>query len=163
MDNILKQKQIVRFDFLHELYEMTSGISSKKIDISRVIKKLELKENDGLSAIDWLKGERLIQDPKEIRMDPIDYIQITHSGIKEIESALSSPKEATKYFAPVNSLHQHITINNSTGVQLGDHNSQTTNVVTQDNRQLFQNMVTATNNEILDNKEKEFKLDARID
>lgn len=108
MNEALKEKQRIRFQFLNALYEMTDGNTDKLIQGYDVAKKIGLAEKNekAISAVNFLIGEHLIKDAN-IVSGPLGVLQITHSGVLEVENAVSRPNQPTQHFMPINVLHVH--------------------------------------------------------
>jgi len=86
-----------RFQFLHTLYVLTGGNELKWFNMFDIGKSLEFDRELIIKIAQYLKGEGLIQFQA---LGGI--IGITHSGIREVEQALSNPGQPTYYFPPVN-------------------------------------------------------------
>lgn len=108
MNEVLKKKQRIRFDFLNKLYEMTDGSTEKLINGDDLANSLGLTEKDegAMSAVNFLKDENLITDANIIA-GPLGVLKITHSGVLEVENAISKPDMPTQHFLPINILHVH--------------------------------------------------------
>jgi len=109
-----------------------------------------IKKDDILHISEQLAQHGLI-DWKPLKNGPrlVDGSgKITASGIDVIENeGLNSP---IQIFIP-----QNINISNSTGIQIGNNNSQTTNLNSQNHSQFFENIKDTLNNEIQDITERE--------
>lgn len=155
MDEALKKKQLVRFEFLNKLYEITDGITHRSVPAEEITEALGLSKIDSESAVNWLEDEYLIKDESTICCKEIT---ITHSGVREVEQATYRPEQETTHFAPLNVLHQNITINHSSGVQIGNNNSQKNITKTQINHQVFENIKNKIKNEVSDTNEQQLIL-----
>jgi hypothetical protein len=91
-----------RFLFLNLLYEKCGGSKSKMINGYEIGKELNLAKNEVDDIIMYLNNEGLTEN---WAMD--GGIMISHSGIKEVENALSHPSQPTYYFPPVNIINVH--------------------------------------------------------
>jgi hypothetical protein len=122
MSEALKEKQRIRFEFLNKMYEMTGGNTDKRIHGSELAKVLGLTEKDekAVSAVNYLKDEHLIADANIIA-GPLGVLKITHSGVLEVENAISKPNLPTQHFLPINILHVHQMIGST--IQQGTTNS----------------------------------------
>lgn len=95
----LKRK---RFQFLNLLYEKSGADILNSFNALELGKELGFGNDEVDKILQYLYTEKLI--------NPYGYtIKITHLGIKEIESALSHPEQATHYFPPVSIINiQHM-------------------------------------------------------
>lgn len=97
MDEIKKQ----RFQFLHQLWQITGGDQSKRLLIRQIADLLELNENKTRIIVQYLSGEGLVEVTTHgfnvpSYLDASLYIK--HKGVMEIEQALSKPESPTSHF-----------------------------------------------------------------
>ena len=83
------------FQFLYKLYEMTSGNELELVSIDDIMQELDFTRDQAWQIMAYLKEEQLL---KLMNLD--GDLQITHSGIVEIEKALSEPEKPTEHFPP---------------------------------------------------------------
>lgn len=158
MNEIIKQKQRARLDILNKIYEMSGGNTDKLVDGNKVANSIDLSYDFELvdTAINYLKDKCLVEDAR-IVSSPFPVLKITHSGVNEIERSLSYPNESSEYFEAFNTLKltpQNITINNSSGIQLGgSYNTQTTNIKV-DSANIFREIKNSIENSIDSEKDK---------
>jgi hypothetical protein len=100
MDAITKKK-FDRFRFLNRLYEITDGDYNKFKLMWSLGEELNLSRDETLSVMNYLNTEGLA---RYFTLDGA--VGITHTGVIEVERALSKPDTPTQYFPPViNILH----------------------------------------------------------
>ena len=97
LDEIKKQ----RFQFIHQLWEITGGDQSKRVLVRQISEKLNLDENDARVIIQYLHGEELLEITSHgfnvpTYLDASIYIK--HKGVLEVEQALSTPESPTPHF-----------------------------------------------------------------
>ena len=165
MSEILKEKQRSRFEFLNKLYELTGGNTDKLVHGDKVALALGLAEKDekAISAVNYLKGEYLIVDANIIA-GPLGVLKITHSGVLEVEKAISQPNMPTQHFLPINILHVHQMIGST--IQQGTTNSsQNTHVVIQNCQdiQKFISILSSSLNDLSLKMDARAELDAEIE
>ena len=106
----IEERSRYRFQFLKTVYDLTDGDPHSYVDM------WEIGENQGLSRADtqnivtWLSDEGLLGDGSIG-----GGINISHKGVQEIETALSHPKQETRYFPPVINI---VNIGNMTNSQI---------------------------------------------
>ena len=86
-----------RFQFLRRLYELTKGDTSKRFNCFQFGKELGFDEDLTRNISQYLMDEGLIGCPVIG-----GFISITHSGVCEVEEALSNPYAPTSHFPPIN-------------------------------------------------------------
>jgi hypothetical protein len=109
----LEQKKAARFKMLEKFYLESGGSEQKWINIHDVGKKLNFPSDLTEITYQYLAGEGLIE-AKAIG----GLTGITHYGIKEYESAISSPEHESRYFPPVNIINNILNIKNINNSQL---------------------------------------------
>jgi hypothetical protein len=94
--DILTKKKTDRFRFLNRLYERTEGNYHALEDMFEVGNDVGLTRDDADGVMQYLSGEGLAS-----YRTLGGGVAITHSGLLEVERALSEPKIPTQYFPPV--------------------------------------------------------------
>lgn len=123
MDSLTKKKEN-RFRFLHALYEETDGSSGSPVSPQEIGRELDFSRDETDKVVGYLMGENLVE---QLNWESIG---ITHSGVVEVERALSEPEKPTQYFPPVvNIMHIHSIVNSP--IQQGTYNSQQSLTVNQ--------------------------------
>jgi hypothetical protein len=113
----LTKKKTDRFRFLHRLYERTSGDYHALEDMFEVGADVGLSRNETGLVMQYLDGEGLATH-RAIG----GAVAMTHSGVLEVERALSKPETPTHYFPPVvNILHVQSMVGSQ--IQQGTHGS----------------------------------------
>jgi DNA-binding PadR family transcriptional regulator len=121
MNEMLKMKQKQRIAFLNKLYDLSDGSTSNPINGAEIAGQIGLSDGNILTDIaKYLKNEGLIKVTVQIRGFPAS-VQLTHSGLKEIEEVLDNPNNSTEHFMPVNILHVENMIGSN--IQQGSVNS----------------------------------------
>jgi hypothetical protein len=108
----LEQKKAARFKMLEKFYLESGGSEQKWISIHDVGKELNFPNDLTEMTYQYLAGEGLIEAKAMGGLTGI-----THYGIKEYESAISSPEHGSRYFPPVNVIN-NISIKNISNSQL---------------------------------------------
>ena len=93
--NSIEEIQKKRFQFLHKLYELTEGDRSIAFDMYQIGKELDFDEDLTDKITQYLEGEGLIRNE-------LDYLSMSHIGVREVEEALTHPDIPTYYFPPIN-------------------------------------------------------------
>ena len=106
-----EQKKATRYLVLETLYRRLNGRSGMPINRKGLAEELGLDDETVEDAIDYLVGEGLAKIPT------FEGVTITHSGVKEIEGALSEPDRPTKFFPPVSIVHFYSQNNIGSNVQ----------------------------------------------
>ena len=113
----LTKKKTDRFRFLHRLYERTNGDSHALEDMFEVGADVGLSRDETDLVMQYLDGEGLATH-RAIG----GAVAMTHSGVREVERALSKPETPTHYFPPVvNILHVQSMVGSQ--IQQGTHGS----------------------------------------
>ena len=122
MNEMLKMKQKRRIAFLNKLYDLSDGSISNPINGAEIAVQIGLSDDGNLltDIAKYLENEDLIKVAAWIRGFPAS-VQLTHSGLKEIEVALGNPDKPTEHFMPVNILHVENMIGSN--IQQGSVNS----------------------------------------
>lgn len=115
--DIKKVKQD-RFVFLHKVYELVEGRTGYVLDGWEVGKELNFEKEYTTNIYYYLKEEGLVE-----AMGSGIRLAITHSGIKEIEEALSEPNKGTEHFLPINQYNINIGVMNGGAIQQATKNS----------------------------------------
>lgn len=115
--SIQKLKQD-RFKFLHKVYEVVEGKRGYILDGWEVGKELGFEREYSTNIFYYLNEEGLVEP-----MGSGIRLAITHSGIKEIEEALSEPTEPTEHFLPFNQYNINIGVMNGGAIQQATNNS----------------------------------------
>lgn len=97
-----------RFQFLKTVYELTDGNPYSFVDMWKIGEKQGLSPSETQSIVTWLSNEGLLGDGFIG-----GGISISHGGVQEIETALSHPKQSTRYFPPVINIVNVENMNNS--------------------------------------------------
>ena len=97
-----------RFQFLKTVYELTDGNPYSFVDMWEIGEKQGLSPSETQSIVTWLSNEGLLGDGFIG-----GGISISHGGVQEIETALSHPKQGTRYFPPVINIVNVENMNNS--------------------------------------------------
>lgn len=85
-----------RFQFVHQLYEISGGNRYKRVLMWNIGEKLGFSHEETENIGHYLNEEGLIE---YVLTGP--QIAITHDGVVEVEKALSSPEEPTEHFVPI--------------------------------------------------------------
>lgn len=107
MNESLKKKQKQRVAFLNKLYEISDGDTDQFINGGELAVQLGYEDGDEdevRNIANYLAGEHLIKVEHFVGGFP-GLVQLTHFGLKEIESALGAPEKATEHFMPINILN----------------------------------------------------------
>jgi hypothetical protein len=115
--DIKKVKQD-RFVFLHKVYELVEGRTGYVLDGWEVGKELNFEKEYTTNIYYYLNEEGLVE-----AMGSGIRLAITHSGIKEIEEALSEPNKGTEHFLPINQYNINIGVMNGGAIQQATKNS----------------------------------------
>lgn len=116
MDTLAKKKAD-RFRFLHRLYDRTNGDCHALEDMFDVGADVGLSRDETDRVMQYLYGEGLATH-RAIG----GAVAMTHSGVREVERALSEPETPTQYFPPVvNILHVQSMVGSQ--IQQGTHGS----------------------------------------
>ncbi len=99
-----------RFRFLKKLYEKTEGDEQKWSNMWEIGEELGLEKDLAQRIYNYLQTEHLIESTVFG-----GGIKLTHKGVREVEEAESSPKEATLHFPPIKNF---IAINQMTKSQI---------------------------------------------
>lgn len=138
MDSLTKKKTD-RFRFLHRLYERTNGNYYALEDMWEVGADVGLTRDETELVMQYLDGEGLATH-RAIG----GAVAMTHSGVVEVERALSKPDTPTHYFPPViNILHVQSMVGSQ--IQQGTSNSTQTQSqsITQNDLAAVQTLLTS--------------------
>ncbi|MEK7396069.1 MAG: hypothetical protein AAB116_03935 [Candidatus Poribacteria bacterium] len=97
IDEKIEEMKKKRFQFLYKLYDITKGDEWGIIPIENIYQELNFDREFALKIAQYLKEEGLLEF---MTFGPT--IRITHSGVIEIEEAISKPSNPTEHFPPVN-------------------------------------------------------------
>ncbi len=104
MQDHLKKKQKIRFDFLKKLYELSDGDTNKYVNPAVIAQGIGIDDVDELRiVVNYLENEHLIEAIK-LHWGPAS-VRLTHYGLQEVEDAVSQPDKPTEHFPPVNILY----------------------------------------------------------
>ena len=97
IDEIKKQ----RFQFLHQLWQITGGDHTKRVLTRKISDILGISENETRVIVQYLNGEKLLEITTHgfnvpSYLDASLYIK--HKGVMEVEQALSKPESPTPHF-----------------------------------------------------------------
>jgi len=124
IDDIKKQ----RFQFIHQLWQITGGDQSKRVLVRQISEQLCLNEDEARVIVQYLNGEELLEITTHgfnvpSYLDASLYIK--HKGVMEVEQALSKPESPTAHFpASVVNYINVGTMTNSNIAQASSHASQ---------------------------------------
>ena len=144
-----------RFQFLHQLWELTGGDSTKRILIRQISDLLQINESQTRTIVQYLNGEELLEITTHgfnvpSYLDASLYIK--HKGVVEVEQALSKPDLPTPHFpASVVNYINVGTMTNSNIAQAGDGATQTLTITPEIKKDL-QDLITSLK-EIVNNQE----------
>jgi len=123
--NGVEETKKKRFQYLNKLHDATGGSSHSYVSMRELGQQLGFDGDETSNIVEYLVGEQLV---KHVAIG--GEITITHSGRKEIESALSAPEKPTTYFPPVvNILHVQSMVGSQ--IQQGTHHSTQKLAITQ--------------------------------
>jgi len=109
----LDQKKAARFKMLEKLYLESGGSEQHWVNIHDVGKELQFPNDLNEITYQYLLGERLIE------FKALGGIAgITHYGITEYETAVSSPETGSRYFPPANIINNILNIGSICGSQV---------------------------------------------
>lgn len=143
---ILKQNR-QRFAILAALYKKSKGESQVSIDAEILFQEQNIEKEEFNKALKFLQDERLIKVTGTIYGGWLYSIEITHTGILEVEQAFSKPTQSTHHFpsqvfnntfynSQVNDLQQAGTVSSSNFEQVKGGSDNMTN----DSGRIFQNV-----------------------
>ncbi|MDQ3712636.1 MAG: hypothetical protein M3388_10510 [Acidobacteriota bacterium] len=124
----LEEKKKDRFQFLQKMYEKKNRGGLQIFHTSKISEELSLQESEADLIVEYLEGEGLTK----IHSDGGELISITHSGILEVEQAISEPNKPTEHFPPIINFISIEQMNNSQ-IQQGSTNSNQTFNLTKHN------------------------------
>ncbi len=127
----LEEKKKDRFKFLEKLCEKKDSGSLQIFEAGKISQEIGLQEAEADLIVEYLKGESLIKTHD----DGGSLISITHSGILEVEQAISEPNKPTEHFPPIFNFISIEQMNNSQ-IQQGSAGSNQTYNLTKHNRHL---------------------------
>ncbi|EJY54982.1 multi- copper enzyme maturation ABC-type transport system permease component-like protein [Alicyclobacillus hesperidum URH17-3-68] len=119
----IEERTRQRFQFLKTVYELTDGDPHSYVDMWEIGRNQGLNPSDTQNIVTWLSNEGLLGDGFIG-----GGISISHKGVQEIETALSHPKQRTRYFPPVLNI---VNIGNMTNSQLQQGTTASTQTLTQ--------------------------------
>ncbi len=124
----LEEKKKDRFKFLEKMYEKKDTGSLQIFEAGKISQEIGLQEAEADLIVEYLKGESLIKTHD----DGGSLISITHSGILEVEQAISEPNKPTEHFPPIFNFISIEQMNNSQ-IQQGSAGSNQTYNLTKHN------------------------------
>jgi len=132
MNEHIKRAQSLRFNILNKVYELASGSTNDFINGGELAEQVGITDDDDgiqeyIDAVSFLEGEGLLKINR-IRGGFPAFVQLSHNGIVEIETAISKPDESTEHFPAINILNVGTMIGSA--VQQGSHYSTLTMTVT---------------------------------
>ena len=98
MEQYIIEQNKQRFAILATLYQESKGESQVSIDAEILLQKLNIEKEEFTKALNFLQNERLIKVVGTIYTGWLYSIEITHTGILEVEQAFSKPTESTHHF-----------------------------------------------------------------
>lgn len=119
----IEERSRQRFQLLKTIYDLTDGDPHSYVDMWEIGGKQGLSRADTQNIVTWLFDEGLLGDGAIG-----GGINISHKGVQEIETALSHPKQGTRYFPPVINI---INIENMTNSQIQQGTTASTQSFTQ--------------------------------
>jgi hypothetical protein len=148
----INRREALRTRFMNELYEMADGSETNFVDTKDIAERLGLvfeygKDIDEVFAIiRYFEEERLIK-----ATGGGEVVNLTHSGIREVEQAHRQPDEPTQHLAPINlvSVTAH-TITNSPIQQGSPGATQSLTVLSQDHQSQLEGIVRSLKTSIDD-------------
>lgn len=136
MDALFKKKTD-RFRYLNHLYGKTGGQRLKFLDMFDVGGDIGITRDETQAVVDYLVGEHLAE-----HRGIGGIIGITHSGIVEVERALTEPESPTTYFPPViNVLNIQSVVGSQ--IQQGTHGSTQTQAITMNDAEAIKALLNA--------------------
>src|SRR5437763_913075 len=94
----LEKKKAQRYLYLQRLYDLTNGDSFADVSMQH------MRESLGWDQETFNQVETYLENEELITHQAFGMVSISHRGVKQIESALSHPGEASTYFPPINIL-----------------------------------------------------------
>lgn len=141
----LEEKKAMRLKFMNALYEESDADENVTVEAPKLAEAMGLKppepygieehedHHEYRKVVSYLEGEGLI---RRFAAEPFSPVSITHRGVVEVERALSSPTQPTRYFAPAATVINYIgSMVNSQAQQSGPASAQSLNVVSEKDRQ----------------------------
>jgi len=120
-----------RFQFIHKLWQITSGDQSKRVLVRQIAEPLRLNENDARIIVQYLSGEELL-DITSHGFNVPSYLDaslyIKHKGVIEVEQALSKPESPTAHFPA--SVVNYINVGTMTNSNIAQASSDTNQTIT---------------------------------
>lgn len=111
-----------RFRFLNHLYEVSGGNTEQIFDTDEIGNKLGLGQDETDKVEQYLEDEGLIAS-----LELGGGIGITHSGVVEVEKAISHPESPTQYFPAINFIQIGSMVNSQ--IQQGTNSSIQTSTI----------------------------------
>ena len=97
----IEELRKMRFQFLNLLYEKTRGNKFNCVTKWDLGSELRYERDVTELISQYLEAENLLEPSS------VGRISITHYGVKEVEEAISNPKEPTHHFPPINVINIH--------------------------------------------------------
>ena len=139
---ILTKKIADRFQFLKKLYEVTGGNKMQYPNMYELGEKIGISRIETESITDYLTSAGLMEH-KFIGGG----IAITHSGVLEVENALSKPTLKTQFFPAVVNILNIQNMNNSQ-IQQGTEASSQTYTISSNDLSVIAEIISSLKNDI---------------
>lgn len=126
VENMVLKRQEQRFKLLREIYEALEGSQSKVLPgkgFYECADAVRLARSEAEDAREWLYKQDLLRG-----FDGEGGVQLTQSGVQEVERSLAHPNEATEHFpmSVVQNVTHNYQISGPVGaLQSGSHNTAT--------------------------------------
>tara|TARA_R110000751_G_scaffold30291_3_gene77624 strand:- start:1280 stop:1933 length:654 start_codon:yes stop_codon:yes gene_type:complete len=108
MSDALKEKQRLRIAYLNKVYELSSADTDSFVNGAEAAAQIGMEngqEDEIRTIANYLEGEGLLKVATRVMGGFPANVRITHTGIKEIEGAISRPDQPTEHFMPINILN----------------------------------------------------------
>lgn len=120
----INENRKLRFKYLKRVFELANNDKSILVNVKGVGQELGLNNQEIDKIVEYLYSEGLV------KRNGGGQVMITHSGIKEVEEALTYPNIPTEHFLPVNIINVQ-TMTNSV-IQQGNEGSRMNYINNQD-------------------------------
>ena len=164
----INRREALRTRFMNELYEMADGSETNFVATKDIAERLGLVFEWG--SQDYEEVHAIIRYFEEERLIKAtgggEIVNLTHSGIREVEQAHRQPDEPTQHLAPINlvSVTAH-TITNSPIQQGSPGATQSLTVLSQDHKSQLEGIVRSLQTSIDDlglGEEDKAELEAEV-
>lgn len=95
----LERKRELRTAFMHWLYDQTGGSETEIVDADGFGETYSASASEIVDVVKYLEGEYLVNPLWTIGGLPA--VSLTHSGVREIEDAITRPSQPTEHFLPM--------------------------------------------------------------